>query len=104
MGWFSDLFSMNNIKSFYNTAKETISNVYHPIKSIVNTVANGVRDIDSFISKGKEIPLVRDLVGMIQGNPLYSEALSITRDVQDSVNAAGEIGAAIDDAVSGALG
>lgn len=103
MSWFQDTFSLQNIKNFYNSAKETVQSIYSPIKSVVNTITSGAATVNDWINKAKEIPLVRDLVSDII-SPVWEAGYSALRDVNDGVNYGGEIGSAVDKVISGALG
>jgi hypothetical protein len=101
MGWWQDF--VGDISDAYSGIKETVSNIYHPVKSFVHGVADTLKDIDKFISKGKDIPIVRDIVGVIQGNPLYAEVMSTSQDFADAVDYAGELGNIIDTSISSGL-
>jgi len=101
MSWWNDF--VGNLSDAYNGFKETVSNIYHPVKSFVHSVADTLKDVDKFISKGKDIPLVRDIVGLVQGNPLYQEIMTTSQDVADVVDYAGELGSIIDTSITAGL-
>lgn len=101
MTWWQDF--VGELSSAYSGIKETVSNIYHPVKQFAHGVSDTLKDIDKFISKGKDIPLVRDLVGVLQGNPLYQEVMTGAADFSDAVDYAGELGDIIDTAISSGL-
>jgi hypothetical protein len=100
MGLFGD--ALGYVKNWYNGAKEVISSVYQPVKSVVNSLASGASTVNDWINKAKDVPLLRDIVSDVV-SPIWDIGYSALRDVNDGVNYAGSIGSAIDQAVSGSL-
>jgi hypothetical protein len=101
MGLFSD--ALGYVKNFYNGAKETVQAVYSPVKQFVNTLTNGANTVNEWINRGKDVPILRDIVSDVV-SPIWDVGYSALRDVNDLTNAASDVGSAIDKVVSGALG
>lgn len=92
----TSIFKPGGVTRMYNHAKAVFGKVYAPIKYTVHKVQSVVHGIDNLLNEGKSIPLVRDIVSLIQGIPGYGEVISLTDDVADAVDAGGKAGQYID--------
>lgn len=97
------LFNTGSLTRGYNGLKNIIGNIYTPVHKIVHTVSDVVHGADKYLTSARSIPFLRDLVSLVQANPVYSEILNLTDDITDVVDYGKEIGKLIDQSVSEAI-
>lgn len=98
-----NLFKPAGLNKAYSGLKNVLGNVYRPINKVVNRVADTVLSVDDFIKKSSDHPLVRDFVGLLTNNPLYSEIINVVKDVRDASNLISNIGSKADNLITSEL-
>jgi len=102
MGYFNSVFNLSNFGKAYNGVKNGISAIYHPIKKLTNGLSDYAHKIDNFISKGRSIPVLRDVVNVLQD--FYNPALDVVDAVNTGVNLAGQAGERLSNVIEEATG
>lgn len=102
MGFWNRLFNISNINRGYSSLKQGISDIYHPIKKVTNTLSDYAHKVDNFISQGRRFPVVRDFVDAIQ--TAYGPALDVVDAINMGVNTAGQAGDALDRTIQDLVG
>lgn len=100
MSWLQKIFKPAGLSAVYGGLRNVISSVYRPINYAINKVASTVNSVDTLLNRGKDLPILRDLIGLVQGNPIYQTALNLTKDVKDASNIAGGLGEALDNTIT----
>ena len=83
MGRFSWLSKVG--RKVWRGAKNTVANVYSPIKKVVSTVHKGANFIDGLLDKAVNFGIPASVVDLIRDNPLYSTVHDAIEGVDDLV-------------------
>lgn len=100
MSFLTSLFRPAALTNAYNGIRNVLGSVYRPINYAINKIGSTISSVDQLLNRGKDLPVLRDLIGIVQGNPLYQAGLNLTRDVVDGVNVAGSLGSALDNTIT----
>mgnify|MGYP001552012425 CR=1 FL=1 len=98
MGFFNWASKMG--RKAWRSAKNTVSNVYQPIKKVVSTIHKGSQFVDSLLDKATQFGVPSSLIDIIRDNPIYSTIHGAIETVDDLVEKdLPRIGGAVEDFV-----
>lgn len=103
MGFISNHFNLSKLNSAYNSAKKVIGNVFRPVNAVVNKIADTVLNIDDFVRRNTDHPLIRDIVGPFINNPIYGEIVNLAKDTKDATAVIRRVGGVTDSVIQGEL-